>query len=182
MKTTALILAACATACLSFQPGRDTLGPFMAATNFTIDQGGTPDTRPGTWGSAASYPIQVPFHPPSGYRTRILRVSGDFTAFPKDGVIAPGEYSEVSWGLLTTAPGGSQRADFIADDCFLWNQGILTAQNAMVRMPFDYDVAAGGLLGPDNILVVQLSVSLNTTGLIIHEEPVFTLQYRFERQ
>jgi hypothetical protein len=171
----AIAVAAAALSCLSFQPGPQVLGPYSAAQNFTIDMAGTPDTRPGTWGNAQAYPIRIPFHPPSGYRVRILRVYGDFVAFPTTGTIQPGTYSEVSWGFLSTAPGGSTRADLSADDCFLWLQSVLTAQNGMIRMAFDHDTHIGGLLEPDNVLILQLAVSLNTTGLQVHEEPTYVI-------
>lgn len=158
-----------------------TLGPYSAAMNFTADMAGTPDLRPGTWGNAQAYPIRIPFHPPASYRVRILRVYGDFVAMPTTGVIQPGTYSEVSWGLLSTAPGGSSRVDLAADDCFLWNQTVLTARRDMQRMPFDYVVKDGGLLAADNILILQIAVSLNTTGLTIHLEPTLTAVYQFEK-
>lgn len=159
-----------------------TLGPHSVAMNFTVDMAGKQDDRQGTWGNADAYPIKVPFHPPLGYRTRILRVYGDFIAFPREGVIQQGTYTEVSWGLLTSAPEGSKRVEYAADNCFLWNQGLLNKDNSYLRMPFDTHVQDGGLLSPDNILIIQVAVSLNITGLTIHMEPTLVVVYQFEKE
>lgn len=152
------------------------------AMNFTSDMEGDPDTRPTTWGKAKAWPYRIQFHPPHGYRVRIMRVYGDFVSFPKEGIIKPGTYSETSWGLMTTAPGGSSRAEYSADDCFLWLQSLINHEHTMDRMAFDHIVKDGGLLEPDGIMILQVAVSLNTTGLEIHQEPTLTVVYNFEKE
>lgn len=156
------------------------LGPYSAATNLTFDSAGKPDTRAGTWGSADYVDFPIKFHPPDGYRVRVLRAYGDFIAFPKQGVVPQGTYSEASWGLMTTAPGGSSRVDASADDCFLWRQTLVTSGVPFGHESFNDDVHVGGLLEPDNLMIWRLAVSINTTGLVIHLEPTFVFVYQFE--
>src|SRR5579875_3784893 len=71
--------------------------------NFSVNLAGTPDTRPGTWGNAAFDREPIVFHPPAGYRTRILAIHGDFVAYPMAGSIAAGS-ALVGWGAKTSAP------------------------------------------------------------------------------
>jgi len=159
-----------------------------AAINIALDLAGKPDTTPTAWGCSGSFASRVEFHPPAGYRTRILRIYGDFIAFPRAGVIAPGTSAEIGWGLKTTAPDGSARITYPGytatpyDNSFAWQQGAITAIQPAARLPFDLNVRDGGLLGADNIMLVQSFVALNTTGLTIHLEPTLTVVYRFERE
>jgi hypothetical protein len=161
-------------------PALSVLGPYSTALNFSVDLMGTPDTRPATWGSAAAAQNVTHFHPPAGYRVRILRVYGDFIAWPKEGILAPGAYSEVGWGLKSTAPDGSTRVDNAYDNTFVWLQNAILPANPSVRASFDLTVKDGGLLEADNALVSQSFVAINTSGLVIHEEPTFTIIYQFE--
>ncbi|HZT29594.1 MAG TPA: hypothetical protein VFA33_06925 [Bryobacteraceae bacterium] len=161
------------------------LGPFSAATNFSLDLEGSPDTRPGTWGDAGSATDTIQFeNVPAGNSVRILRVYGDFIAWPKGFVPnygvgpAEGNYAAVSWGLLTTAPGGSQRVNPAADNAMVWIQQAVRVDP--VRAPFDFDTSAGGLLQPDNKLQSQMAVFLNTIGLPIHMEATFVIVYQYE--
>jgi hypothetical protein len=163
------------------------LGPFSASTNFAVDILGTPDTRPGTWGDQGVAQNITQFNPPSGYGTRILRVYGDFIAWPKGFVptqypaTSPTEayYAGVLWGLTTTAPGGSTRMVPGADDCMIYlQQGVRLDP---VRAPFDSDVHLGGLLQPDNKLVSTMAVWLNTLGIPLHLEATFVCCYQWEK-
>lgn len=158
------------------------LGPYSAASNFSVDLMGVADTRTSTWGNAAAYTWNMPFHPPAGYRVRILRLRGDLVAWPKvlpGGTPAPaGMVSGVLLAFATTAPGGSSRCDYCSDGCMLYIQDALGA--LPVRAAYDQDTSAGGLLEPDNILNVTVSSWLNVTGKYIHLEPTFVVTYRFE--
>lgn len=154
------------------------LGPFSAATNHSDDIEGVWDGRPETWGKAGFNIHRYTFSPPPGYRVRILRVYGDFVAW----VRVPGDRQKcagVLWGLQTTAPEGSIRADYMADN------GMVYLQNATcgdpVRAAFDFDVKHGGLLEPDNILISKVAVFTNDMGSI-HLEPSFTLNFQWERE
>ena len=149
-----------------------------AATNFSVDLLGTPDNRPDTWGTAASSIKLITFKPPKGYRVRILRVYGDLLAWPI-GRVSEGKFAGVLFGLQTTAPEGSIRMDWGADNTLLYLQDATGGE--VRRSSFDHDVSVGGLLPPDNKLLVKMAVWLNDTGLPIHIEPSFVMVYRFEK-
>ena len=169
------------TVCAALSGDRQSIhGPYQTSVNFSIDLEGTPDTRPTTWGEAGSAQNVAHFHPPAGYRVRILRVSGDFVAWPRSGVMASGTYCEVGWGLKTSAPDGSQLLDYAYDNSLLWVQNVVLPRNPSARAAFDRDVSAGGILPQDNALISQSFVALNTSGLTIHMEPTFTVTFQFE--
>lgn len=151
---------------------------YSAGTNFTVDLLGKPDNRPDTWGTA-DYSIKtIQFTPPPGHRVRILRVYGDMVFWP----ITPfphGKFAGVLLGLQTTAPEGSVRMDWGADNTMLYIQDATGGEAR--RSAFDYDVKAGGLLQPDHKLLVKMAVWLNNTGSTIHIEPSFVMVYQFEK-
>jgi hypothetical protein len=156
------------------------LGPYSTAVNFSIDLAGIPDTRPGTWGNTGSAQNLVTFSPPAGYAVRVLTIYGDFTGFPRSGTPSPGTSCEIGWGLKTTAPDGSKLVSTGYDNSFVWLQNVVTSVAPACRAGFNFDVRTGGLLGPDNTMISQVFVALNTTGLTIHMEPTFTMVYQFE--
>jgi hypothetical protein len=156
------------------------LGPYSTAMNFAIELAGTPDTRPGTWGNAGVAQNIVTFSPPAGYRVRALRIYGDFIGFPRSGVLAADTSCEIGWGLKSTAPDGSTRLSTGYDNSFVWLQNAITSLAPSCRAAFDHVVETGGLLEPDNTMISQAFVALNTTGLTIHMEPTFTMVYQFE--
>jgi hypothetical protein len=150
-----------------------------SATNFTADILGVPDTRPDTWGRAGVKTWRIQFKPPAGYRVRIARVYGDFLIWPR-GTVEPGRFAGALFGLQTTAPEGSVRADWAADNCMLYVQTATGGQPS--RAAFDYDVSAGGLLERDHALTVKVAVWLNDTEREIHCEPTFTMVYGWEKE
>jgi hypothetical protein len=156
------------------------LGPFSVAQNFSVALAGEPDARPTTWGSAAFAQNALTFYPPPLYRVRVLRIYGDFIAWPKHGVMAKGTYCEVGWGLKSTLPDGSVRASYGYDNSFVWFQNVVLPGNPSPRLAFDVDVHIGGLLGLDNVLISQTFVAINTSGLEMQEEPTFVVVYQFE--
>lgn len=167
-----------------------TLDPFRSkemiysrAINISLDLIGKPDPD-GFAGGRDSFASPILFHPPAKYRTRILRVRGDFIAWPKSGTIPAGTSSEVGWGLKTTGPDGPDTlisypgytaTPFI--NSFIWLQGFLTPQQPGARLEFDQDVSAGGLLDADNTMLSQAFVALNTTGLTIHMEHTYVIEF-----
>lgn len=151
---------------------------YSAATNFTVDILGEPDTRPDTWGTAGYSVKAITFTPPPGHRVRILRVYGDLLFWPM-GKVEQGKFAGVLLGLQTTAPEGSVRMDWAADNTMLYIQD--ATGGGPRRSAFDYDVSVGGLLQPDHKLLVKMAVWLNDTGLPIHIEPSFVMVYRFEK-
>jgi hypothetical protein len=158
-----------------------TLGPYSTAVNFSINLAGVPDTRPGTWGNADFAQNIATFTPPEGYVVRILRVYGDFVGFPQSGMPAAGTSCEIGWGLKTSAPDGSALVSVGYDNSFVWVQNVITSDAPSCRASFDFSVSTGGLLQPDHRLISQTFVALNTTGLTIHMEPTFTMEYQFEQ-
>jgi hypothetical protein len=159
------------------------LGPYSASSNFSVDLVGVADTRPDTWGTAGVQTWPVTFHPPAGYRVRILSISkGDLIAWPKmlpgDAPIAPGMVAGVLLGLSTTAPEGSTRCTPCADNTMLYIQAVTGAEGVRAPLP-PGPIEAGGLLEADNTLIVKVASYLNTTGKALHIEPTFTITYEF---
>lgn len=155
------------------------------ANNFTVDLMGTEDARPDTWGLSGAQSWTVVFHPPAGFRVRILRLRGDLAAAVK---VLPGDTpvldGQVAWelvGVQSTAAPGSTRCDPCADNTMLYHQMAVDAHPG--RLSFDEDVSAGGLLEADNTLVVVVAVFLNTTGKPVHMEPTFSgVVYQYEKE
>ncbi len=152
------------------------LAEFNGANNFAGDIRGTPDTRPGCWGEAGYFVKTVTFHPPPGKRVKILRAYGDLLAWPR-GKPPEGTFAGVLFGLQTTAPEGSVRADWLADNTFLYVQGAVS-DKGRERLPINVTIA-DGLLEPDNKLYYKFAVWLNDTGKEIHLEASLTLVYDF---
>lgn len=166
----------------SFQPvsadSLNILGPYSAATNHSDDLEGTADDRPGTWGKAGFSVHKYHFSPPAGYRVRVLRVYGDLSVFTRKP-----DYTKCAgalWGLGSTAPEGSTRMTFAADNTFV------SVQDSICGGPrsrqFDYDTQVGGLLGPDNVMTSKVAVWLSDVVGSVHLEPTFVVQFRYERQ
>jgi hypothetical protein len=156
------------------------LGPFSAATNHADDIIGTPDGRPATWGTTGYGVHAIQFHPPAGYRTRILRVYGDFQGWLRKN--PSGNCVGVLWGLQTTAKEGSERVTPAADNTLTYVQdSICGTDGRKFRADFDYKIAAG-LLEPDNVLNSKVAVWLNETGEPVHMEPSFVVVYRYEKE
>lgn len=175
-------------ACLavSASQGTGVLGPYTAAGNFATDLPGAPDTRPNTWGKSGYAANVLTFAPPPGYRVRILEVRGDYVLWPtamgeSAAIVPPGTCMGGLAGLATTAPEGSLRADWMADNTLLYVQ-VGTCGGA-VRAPFAANLRGvqNTLLGPDHKLVWKQAVWLNDTGLAGHMEVTFSnLIYQFE--
>lgn len=177
-----LLLAGCAPfqpPAAQAQPISPILGPYSVASNLSADLRGTPDSRPDTWGEAGSTLHTITFFPPPGYQVRILRVYGDFLAWPRQCTPPAGTYAGVLWGLQSTAPEGSVRADYAADNTFLYLQHATNGQVA--RTEFDHVTRDGGLLQADNKLISKMAVWLNDTKCHIHMEPSWTMVYQFEK-
>lgn len=150
---------------------------YSVAANFSADILGEPDTRKDTWGRAGVAEWRMSFRPPAGHRVRILRAYGDFLCWPR-GRVDQGRCAGALFGLMTTAREGSERVWPAADNTMLYLQVATDGQPA--RAAYDHDVSAGGLLEPDNTLVVRVAVWLNDTEREIHCEPSFVLVYRYE--
>ncbi len=166
------------------------VGPFSASTNFAADLMGVQDERPGTWGLTEAVTQTVQFVPTKpGWRTRIIKVYGDFIAWPKgfiptkypDSLQDPkvGYYAGVLWALTTTAAQGSQRVLPGADNCMIYLQNSVRVDT--VRAAFSEDVGYGGLLEPDNKLQSTMAVWLNTLGIPVHMEATWVTVYQFEK-
>lgn len=156
--------------------------PRYISENFSVDLAGIPDARPGTWGHADYARQPIVFSPPAGYRVRILGVHGDFVAWPKEGAIVPGTSAEAGWGLKTTAPDGTAVANVGFDNTAVWVQCGITAAHDDCTRSYDRDFPEGFDLGPDNTLISQTFVAINTSGRMVHMEPTFTIKYSFVAQ
>ena len=156
------------------------LGPYSSSTNFAGDLYGTLDLRAGCWGFTDSMEWAVTFHPPAGYRVRILGLAGDLIAWPKvlpgNPPVPGGVYAGVLLAFHTSAPGGSANCDYCDDSTMVYVQDGL--ESNPIRAPFDRIVSA--LLESDNQLLVKVASWLNTTGYPIHMEPTFTVKYQYE--
>ena len=151
---------------------------YSLAAHFSTDLLGPIDSRPGTWGHADYSTWKITFKPLAGHRVRILRAHGDLVSWVRG---APEDtYAGVLLGFQTTAPEGSARADWAADNTMLYVQDAVS-RNRPARTAFNADVRAGGLLESDNVLVVKIAAWLNDTGQPIHSEVSVTLTYQFER-
>jgi len=185
MKRLAFLLLT--TSCFAQDPrdsacDKPTCGPFSAATNFTVDLAGTPDSRPATWGSSAAQSWKIPFHPPAGYRVRILSITGDLTAWVH-GKVPDGSTAGVLWGLQSTGAvdqGSSKRVEYSGEGTMLYVQGALAGQ-PLVRTVNNMDVSAGGLLEADNVLVCKVAVFLNDTNQSVHIEPTWTMTFIWQK-
>jgi hypothetical protein len=162
------------------------LGPYSTAVNIALDLAGKPDLVNG--GTSDAFASKIEFHPPTGYRTHVTRVYGDFISWPRAGTIPAGTSSEVGWGIKNTLPDGSTQVTYPGytatpyDNSFVWYQGVLTPQQPYCRIHFDQDVSVGGVLAADNMMLSQPFIALNTTGLIIHQETTYVVIYQFEQK
>lgn len=161
------------------------IGPYSHSLNFSYDIQGTQDTRPGTWGDTGVETITDLFHPPPGYLVRVLRVYGDFIAWPhppaawRASNLPTFRFAGVLWGLTNSTPGGNPQQDLSAAGCFLYLQQGVGAY-APARAAFDHNVSAGGLLNLDNTMLSKVAVFLNELYCPIHVEVTFVCEFQFE--
>jgi len=155
------------------------LGPYSASTNHAADIMGTPDTRPNTWGDAGAAVQTRIFHPPAGYRVRILRVYGNYQGWirQKDQII-PGTCTGVLWGLRSNADDTSDMT-YGSRNTFAYIQDATCGQP--FRQIFDFNVSVGGLLGEDNTMNSVIAIFESDTGQPVHSEASFTVVYRYEK-
>lgn len=159
--------------------------PFETAINISEDL---------SLAGISHYASPIHFKAPAGHRTRILRVAGDFIAWPRanpSNLLPPNTSCEVGWGLKTTAPDPSpatpsKYVDFPGydnggsfDNSGIWLQDSITPEKPQSRLSFD-QTFANFVLEPDNIMMSQAFVAIDTTGLIYHMEPTFTVTAVFE--
>jgi hypothetical protein len=143
---------------------------FFGSTNFTYDLLGSRDIRPGTWGYADAKLKTITFAPPAGYHTRLLNVRGDIIAWLRQPACCAGALIS----MQTTAPDGSIRADWLADNCFFYHQ--LAIGQTPVNLPFNETL---GVNLPDNRLVLKAASFLNETSQPIHLEVTAVFVYEF---
>jgi hypothetical protein len=189
--TVASLLTLAILACMPLWPTgaepASVLGPYTAAGNFSADLPGWPDTRAQTWGTAGVVVSELTFQPPAGYRVRILEIRGDYVLWPTGmgrsrSIVPEGTCMGGLAGVGTSAPEGSTRGDWMADNTLAYVQTGLCGGRA-VRAPFEADLrgVANTLLGPDHKLFWKQAVWLNDTGLVAHMEVTFSnLIYQFE--
>lgn len=143
--------------------------------NYPYDATGQTDGRPGTWGTAGFDDGRIIFSPPAGYRVRVLRAHGNFTA-RMHGKVEDGQYAGALFSLARSSVGASDKATLAAEGCFIYLQADVGTQAAHVE--FDTRIKDGWLDG-DNVLVVRRAVYLNETGRSLHSEPSFVVDFRW---
>lgn len=164
------------------------LGPYTATSNFVDDIAGTVDERPDTWGKAGVAEHVLTFHPPDGYRVRIISIRGGFVLWPTTNGIGPaispdGTFMGALSSVLTSRPGGSTRADFLADNALFYVQ--LATERRAVRAVIEVGFVGvkNTLLPEDHKLRFFHAVWLNDTGLKAHMETTISqIIYQFERK
>jgi hypothetical protein len=165
------------------------------AANFPADLYGPVDTRmsgqtcaggPCIWGHADSALLPVVFHPPAGYRVRILALRGDLVGWIKTLPGDPATPLESAVGILggfqtssSLTAGYSPLCAYCVEGCPLYIQDALTEKQPKTRAPFDYN-NLNLLLDSDNTLHVKIAAYLNTTGKPAHLEITYTIQFRYE--
>lgn len=162
--------------------------------NFPADLYGPVDTRmagqvcaggPCIWGRADSAVLPIRFHPPAGYRVRIVALRGDVVAWikslPGDAPTPAESAAGILGGFQTTSSGGTPDCDYCASGCPVYVQDSVTEKEPKTRMAFNYD-HVGLLLDDDNVFNAKIASWLNTTGKPIHMEITYTIQFRYERQ
>lgn len=153
--------------------------------NLASDQQGVPDSRPGTWGSAGNVDVPMVFvNVPAGKRVRVMRVYGDFVAWPHGSIVADSNAGVLA-SLFATSVGASP---FVANTtppdlpgargCFMYIQGGVAV--TPFRAPIDFDTSANGLLDADNKMWFRHAVYLNTTGVKIHMETTLIVVFQYE--
>jgi hypothetical protein len=158
-----------------------------ASGNFAVDLYGPVDTRPTTWGHADSAVVAIHFHPPTGYRVRVLALRGDLTAWIKTLDGDPATRAESGAGVLAgfqTTSGLNGDSEPSCDLCQsgtpLYIQDWVTDRQPGARAAFSY-TGIDTLLDADNTLQAKVAEWLNTTGKPIHLELTYTIQYRFSK-
>ncbi len=172
--------------------------PCQVATNVADRMTGEIDLRPGQFGLAQAVNHDIEFYPPEGYRTRIVRLHGDFTAVfvEVDGPepLATIRYdptfrSYILWayhyyaGVLTsfrhTGPEGSPHGFPLADNAMLYRQRFL--HNGVPAAAVDYSEDIwNGLLRSDNILRIVHAVFNNTSKKSVQMETTVQILFQFE--
>lgn len=151
-----------------------------STVNIAYDAEGAPDSRPGTWGTAAA--VQVPIHfdnVPAGYSVQILRVYGDLIGWAR-GPVKAGTHAGLLWGLFTSQVALSPNVEFGSFGCPIYFQDAVG--QGEVNRTFDQTILAGGILPSDDTLTSQQAVFLNDTGQSIHQEATFAIVYQFIKQ
>lgn len=145
--------------------------------NYPYDAVGTPDTRPGTWGTAGYDDGRVTFAVPDGYRVRVLRITGNFTARMHGDAKPDNLYAGALFGIITTASGNSPLATNAQDGCLLYVQVDVNSSHSQ-HVEFDWPVDA---VLPDGVMVVRRAVYLNELpSVALHSEPSFVVAFRIE--
>lgn len=188
------------------------LGPYMGASNFTVDlldqidhvealnakANGEPTKisaapRAELWGGRDAFAFEIKYNPPANYRVRILRQHGTLTGRTTTfGVSssrpAEGKFVGVLVALANKFPSqGSVRADILADDTYVYEQADIGDSGVIGAgyLPFHGEQAdvVNNLLGEEHILYVVVAKYLDETGMWTHLEPTISqIVYEFVNQ
>lgn len=166
-----------------------------ASGNFPRDLYGPVDTRmagevcaggPCIWGNADSAVQPITFHPPAGYRVRIVSLRGDVIAWvkslPGDRPTPPESAAGILAGFQTTSSilgTAVAGCDYCAAGCPLYIQDSVTEKQPRTRAGFNYE-NINLVLDDDSVLNAKIAEFLNTTGKPIHIELTYTIGFVFE--
>ena len=146
--------------------------------NFSSDQVGTQDTRQYTWGKAAAEIKVLTFDKvPAGCRVELVKMTGDFIGYAL-GAVPAGTQAGVLIGVSRSGAGlaGSHFADFAADGVYVYRQATVDSQSARLAIN---DTFVDSVLNEDNVVWFKIASWLNNTGLTIHMEVSFVLQFHY---
>ena len=195
MKTLLLALTLCVVA---FADGDCIERPCQVATNVADRITGKVDLRPNQFGLAEAVEHDVEFFPPSGYRTRIVKLHGDFIGWfvekggfeelftmwfdPTQGLYRS-QVRKYSVGMLTslrhTGPEGSNHGWPVADNAMVYRQHVLDRWNTTARLDYSEPII-NGRLRSDNILRIVHAVFNNTSEKHVQMETTVQIQFVFE--
>jgi len=150
----------------------------VVSGNFADDLIGTPDTRPGTWGTAGVAYHELRFHPPDGCAVKLLSISGDLLAWTRNWSYGK---AGVLVGIHRTLWGGKNPwapCDYCTEDVILYRQLGVDGLRAHTT-EFDRRFKRGVLVGPDNCLKFKHAVWLNETGQLVHIETTWTIEFQW---
>jgi hypothetical protein len=163
-----------------------------SAINISLDLGATANAKadPVNGGRTDFYASRIRFKAAPGMRAHLLRVYGDAIFWPRNGVIGPGKSLEAGFGLKSTAPDGDSRIEFPGfpgvspySNSSCWWQGFLTEKSPGLRIQFDTDISAGGLLESDGILISQPFIALDDTNVpVYHVETTYVAVWEWVRE
>jgi len=146
--------------------------------NFADDLIGTPDTRPGTWGTAEAVMHSVQFHPPEGCAVKIWSITGDLVAWVRSWSYYKAGVLVGIHRILWNGRNPWAACDYCTEDVILYRQLGVDGFRAYTT-EFDRHFKQGMMVGPDNQLRFKHAVWLNETGQAVHMETTWMIEFQW---